>query len=172
MYVAAILLLMVVLPIVSIGNEHYLHHASTPLMLLAGKWFAFWSAGIRLFTAGLRQLLQPRFTVEAIFGIRSDDPLPFVRELGIANIASGTVGILSIVQQSFVLPAANRCSSLLWDRRYPAPDRQAEEPDARAGNGNRPVRLVRLRRLCNIHSSALIASSGRFGFVLRSRDDA
>ncbi len=97
---------MVVLPILSIGNEHYLQHASTPLMLLAGKWFVFWSSGIRQASAGLWQFFRPRYTVEGIFGIHSDDPLPFVRELGIDNFAIGAVGILSIVEHSFVLPIA------------------------------------------------------------------
>jgi amino acid transporter len=106
MYVVGVLLLMVVLPIVSIGNEHYLQHSTVPLMLLAGKWFVFWSAGIRLCVAGMSQFFQPRFTAKAILGINSDTPLPFVRELGAANFATGTVGILSIVEHSFVLPVA------------------------------------------------------------------
>jgi hypothetical protein len=106
MYAVSVILLMVVLPLISIGKEHYIDHASTPMVLLAGKWFVFWSAGIRSATAGLRQLLQPRFTVEEIFGIRSDEALPFVRELGIANFGLGGVGILSIVRADFVLPAA------------------------------------------------------------------
>jgi hypothetical protein len=106
MYVVGVLLLMFVLPIVSIGNEHYILHSSAPLMLLVGKWFIFWSAGIRLSSAGLRQLFQPRLTTEEIFGIKSDDALPFVRELGVANLATGTVGVLSIVQSSFILPIA------------------------------------------------------------------
>jgi hypothetical protein len=106
MYAVMVLLSMVVLPILSIGNEHYILHSPAPLMLLVGKWFVFWSAGIRTCGAGLRQLFQPRFTVEEILGIPSDDALPFVRELGIANFATGTVGVLSIWQPSFVLPIA------------------------------------------------------------------
>jgi hypothetical protein len=94
------------LPIFSIGNEHYIHHSPAPLMFLVGKWFVFWCGGIRLSFSGFWQFFQPRFTVEKIFGIRSDDPLPFVRELGIANFATGTVGDLSIVQSSFILPVA------------------------------------------------------------------
>ncbi|MGO9317323.1 MAG: DUF6790 family protein [Terracidiphilus sp.] len=97
---------MVLLPIFSIGNEHYILHSPAPLMLLVGKWFVFWSAGVRIFGAGLRQFFQPRFTVEEIFGIRNEGALPFVRELGIANFATGTVGVLSIVQSSFILPVA------------------------------------------------------------------
>lgn len=106
MYIVGVILLMVVLPLLSIGNDRYIHHASTPLMLLAGKWFVFWAAGIRQSIAGLSQFFRPRFTVEGIFGIQSAEAFPFVRELGIANFAIGTVGVLSIVQSSFVLPIA------------------------------------------------------------------
>ncbi len=106
MFAVSVLLLMVLLPIVSIGNEHYILHSPAPLMLLVGKWFVFWSAGVRIFGAGLQQFFQPRFTAKEIFGIRSDDALLYVRELGIANFASGTVGILSIWQPSFILPVA------------------------------------------------------------------
>jgi hypothetical protein len=106
MYAVSVILLMIVLPIASIGNELYIRHSPEPLMSLVGKWFVFWSAGVRLSGAGLRQFFQPRFTVEEIFGTRSDEALPFVRELGIANFAAGAVGVLSIVQPSFILPVA------------------------------------------------------------------
>jgi hypothetical protein len=97
---------MLILPAGSVYAEHTIHHSAAPLMLLIGKWFVFWSAGVRLVLAGLRQNIQPRFTSEHIFGIKSDDPLPFVRELGVANLATGAVGLLSLWQPSFVLPVA------------------------------------------------------------------
>ena len=31
---------------------------------LVGKWFVFWTVGIQLFLAGLRQIVQPRYTAE------------------------------------------------------------------------------------------------------------
>jgi hypothetical protein len=105
-YLRTVFLLTVILPIGSIGVEHFFFHHSVPLMLLAGKWFVFWSAGVRLFAAGLRQFFQPRFTTEKIFGIKSDDALPFVRELGIANFATGIIGIASLFKPGFVLPVA------------------------------------------------------------------
>jgi hypothetical protein len=104
MYVLTVILLMLVLPAGSIYLEHL--HGAAPLMLLVGKWFVFWSAGVRLFLAGLRQFFQPRFTSEQIFGIKSDDALPLVRELGIANFATGVVGLASLLQPGFVLPVA------------------------------------------------------------------
>ncbi len=106
MYLASVVLLMLVFPLGSIGVEHFFLHNSAPVMLLVGKWFVFWGAGVRLFLAGLRQYFQPRFTSEQIFGIKSDDALPLVRELGIANFSTGTVGILSLAKPSFVLPVA------------------------------------------------------------------
>jgi hypothetical protein len=106
MYFLTVLLLMLVLPVGSIYAEHSYLHSAAPLMLLVGKWFVFWSAGVRLFLAGLRQFFQPRFTAEQIFGIKSDDALPLVRELGVANFATGVVGIVSLVRPGFALPVA------------------------------------------------------------------
>ena len=97
---------MAVLPAASIGVEHFYVHGSVPLGALAGKWFVFWSAGVRLSLAGLRQFFQPRFTAQEIFGIGSGDVLPLVRELGVANFATGIAGITSIAEPGFVLPVA------------------------------------------------------------------
>jgi hypothetical protein len=97
---------MFVFPIIWIGAYHFYFHSALPLMSLVGKWFVFWCAGIRLFFAGLRQFLQPRFTTEQIFGARSEDALPFIRELGAANLGTGIVGIASLAKPSFILPVA------------------------------------------------------------------
>jgi hypothetical protein len=61
---------------------------------------------VRLLLAGVRQFFRPRFTSAAIFGIESDDALPIVRELGVANFAPGVVGIASAARSGFVLPVA------------------------------------------------------------------
>ncbi|MGD0864130.1 MAG: DUF6790 family protein [Rhizomicrobium sp.] len=104
MYFLSVLLLMLLFPAGSIYWEHL--HGTVPLMLLVGKWFVFWSAGVRLTLAGLRQQFQPRFTSEQIFGLKSDDALPIVRELGVANLATGVVGLASLAKPGFVLPVA------------------------------------------------------------------
>jgi hypothetical protein len=106
MYPLIVLLFMLVLPVGSIYLEHSYLHSAAPLMLLIGKWFVFWSAGVRLVIAGLRQFFQPRFTSEQIFDIKGDEALPIVRELGVANFATGVVGVISIARPSFVLPVA------------------------------------------------------------------
>ncbi len=106
MYLTTVLLLMLVLPIGSISVDHLYFHSSMPPMLLVGKWFVFWGAGVRLFLAGLRQFVQPKFTAQEIFEIKGEDALPLVRELGVANLAVGVVGIGSLPKPDFVLPAA------------------------------------------------------------------
>jgi hypothetical protein len=106
MYLLIVLSSMLLLPTGSIYAELFYFHSATPLMLLIGKWFVFWSAGVRLVLAGLRQFFQPRFTAEEIFGIKSDDALPLVRELGTANFATGVVGVTSLAKPGFALPVA------------------------------------------------------------------
>ncbi len=106
MYGIGVMLLMLVLPVGSVLAELGLLPGAGPLMLVVGKWFVFWSVGVRLFVAGLRQVLQPRFTSEEIFDIQGDDALPLVRELGVANVAMGVVGLASLAKPTFILPAA------------------------------------------------------------------
>jgi hypothetical protein len=104
MYLAIVLLTMLVLPLGSVA-EHALNGAA-PLMMLTGKWFVFWGVGARLGLAGLRQVCQPRFTARDIFRIEGDEALPLVRELGMANLGAGLVGLLSLARPGFVTPIA------------------------------------------------------------------
>ena len=94
------------LPVGSAIVDRATADTTAPWLALLGTWFVFWSGGVRLVLAGLRQLIQPRFTAKEIFGIASDDPLPLVQELGVANLASGIAAAASIVFPSFVLPMA------------------------------------------------------------------
>jgi len=64
MYLAAIVLLMLVLPAGCVIGQIVWSHGAADLMLLVGKWFAFWMVGVRLFMAGVRQVAQPQFTAE------------------------------------------------------------------------------------------------------------
>ena len=105
MYIAIVVLTMLVLPVGSIAIEHGLHPQSA-LLDLVGRWFVFWGVGARLGLAGLRQVFQPTFTAREIFHMKSDEALPLVRELGVANLATGVVGLASIAAPSFVLPVA------------------------------------------------------------------
>ncbi len=106
MYVVMVLLLLFVALAGSIYADQQVWHSTLPLMALGGKWFTFWAVGARLFLAGLRQTIQPRFTARDIFGLQSDDALPVVRELGLANLSMGTLGLASLALPAFTLPAA------------------------------------------------------------------
>lgn len=105
MYIAMVALTMLLLPAASV----LIQHATQPdvsIMSLVGRWFVFWGVGVRLGAAGLRQFIQPAFTAKEIFHMSSDEALPLVRELGVANVATGLVGVLSLSFPSFVLPVA------------------------------------------------------------------
>ncbi|WP_371720521.1 DUF6790 family protein [Acidobacterium sp. S8] len=56
--------------------------------------------------AGIRQVIQPRFTAEEIFGIRDRASFPIVREVGFANLSIGLLGICSLFHLGWVVPAA------------------------------------------------------------------
>ena len=105
MYIAIVALTMFFLPAASVLVEHAVR-PETPIAFLIGRWFVFWGVGVRLGLAGLRQFFQPSFTAREIFHMRSDDALPLVRELGVANFATGIVGLLSLAIPTFILPVS------------------------------------------------------------------
>lgn len=105
MFFAVVALTMLVLPGGFVLTDHSLN-PQIPLMILVGKWFVFFGVGARLGAAGLRQFVEPVFTAHEIFRMQSDDALPLVRELGVANLALGFVGLASLAAPSFVLPVA------------------------------------------------------------------
>lgn len=95
MYLSMIVALMAVLPAGSIAAEAVL--AGAPLSAgLAARWFVFWAVGVRLLSAGVRQIAKPAYTTETILGL--DDPRShfLVRELGFANVAIGVAALASL----------------------------------------------------------------------------
>lgn len=100
------LLFMLVLPVSSIiiDNRSF-NHCSTVLFLI-GKWFVFWAIGLRLLIAGIKQTINPAFTLQSIFKIQSKESHAIVRELGFANICFGLLGTVSLFAQQFRLSAA------------------------------------------------------------------
>jgi len=95
-YLIIVLLLMLVLPCVSIGIEFLVAAKQLSFISLVGKWFVFWSIGVRLFSAGIRQVSKPSFTAETIFHITNKESYVIVKELGFANICLGAIGIISL----------------------------------------------------------------------------
>jgi hypothetical protein len=101
-----IVLIMFVFPAVSMLIEFLTARVDGGFLFLLGKWFVFWAIGVRFFTAGMRQVLQPRFTARHIFGITDGRALGIVRELGFANLSIGLLGLCSLFTPAWILPAA------------------------------------------------------------------
>jgi hypothetical protein len=106
MYIASVSLLTFILPATSVIAQLLVFKHTTGVLPLVGEWFVFWAVGVRLLIAGLRQVVNPKFTAEEIFNINSAEPLILVRELGFANISTGVLGTCTIFNGGWVMPAA------------------------------------------------------------------
>lgn len=106
MYLPMVVLLLGVLPVVSILIGYFRSDGSAGLVFLVGEWFVFWSVGVRLLLAGLRQIANPRFTAETIFGLEDEGALIIVRELGFGNLSIGLLGVLTLARPDWIVPAA------------------------------------------------------------------
>lgn len=105
MYIALIVLLMLVLPVVSIVAEMLIGTDAT-LLALVGKWFVFWGVGVRLFVAGIRQVTQPSFTAKTIFRIDDPGAEKLVTEIGFGNLSIGLLGLLTLLFPAWLVPTA------------------------------------------------------------------
>lgn len=105
MYYAVVGLLMFALPLLSVLLEPAFS-SSPSVIALIGKWYVFWAVGARLQLAGMRQVVQPRYTARVILGLKSDESLFVIRELGFANLAFGLCGLLSMVLPTWRVPVA------------------------------------------------------------------
>jgi hypothetical protein len=106
MYFASVLLLLFILPLASVVADAMRFGHSMTDMSLIGEWFVFWAVGVRLFLAGVRQVLQPSFTAVEIFEIHEPKALVIVRELGFANLSMGLLGLCSLWHKEWLIPAA------------------------------------------------------------------
>jgi hypothetical protein len=103
-YVITVLLTTIALPIASIVIE-LLVRPEANVIAAAGKWFVFWGIGIRLFLAGISQVVRPSFTASNIFRIKDTAAEKIVTELGYANLSMGLGGVLSLLSQAWIVPA-------------------------------------------------------------------
>jgi hypothetical protein len=106
MYIPTLIGLLLILPVASIALEVVMHHHGVLDVAIVGKWFVFWAVGVRLLIAGLRQIVQPRYTAETILGVRDAGAMFIVRELGFANTAIGSAGTASLFSAGWSLPLA------------------------------------------------------------------
>jgi hypothetical protein len=104
MYFLVVAALMLIFPLVSIWIQAMLGEHGMLSTFIVIRWFVFWSVGVRLVRAGLRQIIQPQYTAEKILGINGRDSLLLVRELGFANVAMGFAAVLSLWYPQWVLP--------------------------------------------------------------------
>jgi hypothetical protein len=105
-YFASVLLLLLILPLASIAADAMRFGSGITDVRLIGEWFVFWAVGVRLFLAGVRQVLQPSFTAMEIFEIQEPKALAIVRELGFANLSMGFLGLCSLWHKDWLTPAA------------------------------------------------------------------
>jgi hypothetical protein len=106
LYEISIIIFFALLPIVAITIDICVLKYETDIFSSMFKWFVFSGVGLRLSTAGLKQVISPSFTVKEIFKVNDDKSLLIVREVGFANISIGLIGILSLVFPEFRLAAA------------------------------------------------------------------
>jgi hypothetical protein len=78
MYFVVISNLMLIFPVGSVALEIITCNANLSAVLVA-KWFVIWSVGMRLFLAGSRQIIQPRYTATVILSLKHDESLILVR---------------------------------------------------------------------------------------------
>lgn len=105
MYLLMVVALMGALPILSVIAEVF-KHGGADIAFVVARWFVFWSVGVRLLTAGLRQAANPAFTAQTLFRISDAGSLKIVRELGFANLAIGVLGVAALFEPSWIIPAA------------------------------------------------------------------
>lgn len=95
MYRLLIVLITIVLPVLGVVFDLSGSGWTADPWPSIGKWFVFWGVGIRPFTAGIVQIVYPKFTSSSILGTTNKGADQVVQELGFANVALGAVGLVA-----------------------------------------------------------------------------
>ena len=104
-YEVSIILFFLIVPIAGIIIE-CMATGNNDIISIGLKWFVFSGIGLRLGSAGIKQILQPAFTGKEIFHVSDDKALAIIKELGFANICLAIIAILSMFFETFRIPAA------------------------------------------------------------------
>jgi hypothetical protein len=100
-HTVSVFLNILILPVLSIIINliiNYRKNISGNVYEIAGKWFIFWSLGIRLVIAGLMQLFNPAYT-NSLLQLGLSDFI-VIRELGLANFSIGLLCTISFIKKS------------------------------------------------------------------------
>src|SRR5271170_1420733 len=112
MYLAMVISLLLAFPVLSIAIAVATSHGPLSLFLIS-RWFVFWSVGVRLLLAGVRQIIQPQYTAQVILQLKHAESQVVVRELGFANVAIGLVGLGSLFWRSWA-PAGAAAGAIFY----------------------------------------------------------
>lgn len=104
-YIISVSVLTFVFPAIGFWAEHFAIDTTLSFDLFS-KWFIFSAVGLRLFLAGIKQVINPEFTAKQIFQIDSPDSFPILRELGFANICFGLTAIVSLFKPEWRIVSA------------------------------------------------------------------
>lgn len=105
LYEISVITFFALLPIIATIIDIFLSKSEVNALGIMFKWFVFSGVGLRLFTAGLKQAINPSFTAKEIFKASEEKSFLIVREIGLANISIGVIGILSLFLPEFRLAA-------------------------------------------------------------------
>ncbi len=103
LYEISVITFFILFPIFAIIVDGFILKSEVSAFKLLFKWFVFSGIGLRLFTAGLKQAINPSFTAKEIFKASEEKSFLIVREIGFANISIGLVAILSLFLPEFRL---------------------------------------------------------------------
>jgi hypothetical protein len=102
-----VIVLTAIIPFMLTGVESFFTHADISASIFA-RWFIFSAIGLRLFIAGLVQLIHPDFTLHKIFNIQDVKSFALVQELGIYN---ATLGICALLTP--IVPQYGQCIAII-----------------------------------------------------------
>ena len=105
LFTAWCIALLAVFPIAAATLESHIDHVvlNWPTWW---KWFIFWGLGIRLFFKGVKLASTPQFTGLSLSSFKNRESYLLLLELGFANMALGSMGILSVINDQWRLIAA------------------------------------------------------------------
>ena len=103
LYEVSVITCFALLPILAVIVDIFILRSQVNVFGVMYKWFVFSGVGLRLFTAGLKQVTNPSFTAKEIFKTSEEKSFLIVKEVGLANISIGLVGILSLFFSEFRL---------------------------------------------------------------------